>query len=111
MKDDPYDPKNLELPPGHGLGTGKRGGAAAKTSKRLRPLAEPYIQLTETGARGFAIVGGRQAPVWFEILYRVWRAKTYTIDLPNTALAERGGVKAGQAPRRRPPGASRLGPG
>jgi hypothetical protein len=64
--------------------------SATKPRRVLRQLGVRYIQVTETGARGFAALGGSMALVWFEILYRVWKARKPTVSLPNGRLAEMG---------------------
>jgi hypothetical protein len=91
MRNDPFDPKNLELPPELGAEVGKKPlGAAAAKPRRPRQQAERYIQLTAVGARGFVIAGAPAALVWFEILYRVWKTKKMTVGLPNGTLTEMG---------------------
>lgn len=87
----PFDPKNLELPPELMTGVEKKPAeAAGKQPRRPRQPAERYVQITETGAEGFAVLEGRMALVWFEILYRVWNNRSMTIKLPNGTLAEMG---------------------
>ena len=62
----------------------------AQSRPRVRRSTERYVQITETGAKGFEMLGCPAALVWFEILYRVWRTGKTTIDLPNKMLAEMG---------------------
>ena len=87
---DPFDPKNLQLPPELMTGVEKKLGGAAAAKPRRPRQTERYVQITETGAKGFEVLGGSAALVWFEILYRVWKAKKTTIDLPNGILTEMG---------------------
>jgi hypothetical protein len=62
----------------------------ARSQPTARQPTERYVQITETGARGFEALGCPMALVWFEILYRVWKTKQTTIELPNKRLAEMG---------------------
>jgi hypothetical protein len=65
------------------------------TRKAKRQPTERYVQITETGAKGFEALGcsAAAALVWFEILYRVWQEGTTTIALPNKRLVEMGVTK------------------
>jgi hypothetical protein len=62
----------------------------AKSKQSRRQESERFVLLTETGAKGFEALGCSAGLVWFEILYRVWKAKKTTIELPNKTLAEMG---------------------
>ena len=90
---DPFDPDALRLTP-EMLATMK----AADTKpapKAERQSTERYVQITETGAKGFEALGcsAAAALVWFEILYRVWETGKTTIALPNKRLVEMGVTK------------------
>jgi len=64
--------------------------APAAKFQRSPRQTKRYVQITEKGTRGFEVLGSSAAPVWFEILYRVWRTGRTTIDLPNQTLAKMG---------------------
>jgi hypothetical protein len=87
---DPFDPDQLRIPP-ELIATMKPAGAKP-TRKTERSPTERYVQITETGAKGFEALGcsAAAALVWFEILYWVWEKGESTIALPNKRLAEVG---------------------
>jgi hypothetical protein len=91
---DPFDIEALQLTPeafAELMAIQKGSGApTAKPKRAPRQQAERFIQLTETGAKGFGGLGRSMGLVWFEILYRVWKTKNTTIGLPNQTLAEVG---------------------
>ena len=68
----------------------KEPGAPTKHKGARHQSTERYVQITETGAKGFEALGSSMALVWFEILYRVWKDKKVTIVLPNGSLAAMG---------------------
>ena len=87
---DPFDPDQLRLPPE--LMAAMETAGAKLTRKTKQQPTERYVQITETGAKGFEALGcsAAAALVWFEILYRVWEAGKTTISLPNKRLTEMG---------------------
>lgn len=81
---DPFDPEALRITPELVVKDKPAG-----SQPHRRPI-ERYVQITETGARGFETLGCSAALVWFEILYRVWKTGRTTIELPNKRLADMG---------------------
>ena len=91
---DPFDIEALQLTPealAEAVAMQKGSGAPIAKRKRVsRQQTERYVQITETGVKGFEVLGGSMGLVWFEILYRVWKDKKTTVGLPNKTLAEMG---------------------
>ena len=81
--------------------------ASAKlTRKTKQQPTERYVQITETGAKGFEALGcsAAAALVWFEILTGLPGSGKTTISLPNKRLTEMGMSAVGEVSGRQSSG-------
>jgi hypothetical protein len=97
MSDD-GEPVNIRPDRGVDLGRfrtaqGHRTTPSRRANAKHQSVDPRYVQLTEIGAKaGFEALGCPAAIVWFEILYRAWKAETEEtpIELGNMTLSQMG---------------------